>query len=329
MHVLVTGGCGFIGSHIVEHHLNNGDTVHVVDDLSTGSLANIANFQSNPRLIFDEADIVTWSELNNSVAKADLIYHMAAVVGIYRVLAEPIKVISTNIAGTERVLRAVAARGNHQRIIIASSSEVYGHSQQALLSESDHLIIESAAQPRWSYAISKLADEALGVAYHRAGNMKITIIRLFNTVGPRQTGRYGMVLPRFIKQAVSGDTMTIFGDGTQTRCFCDVRDIVQSLAALANNDNAIGEIVNVGKDHEITINQLAHIVRERANSSSSMINIPYEKAYTNDFVDIKKRHPDLRKFQELTSYQYKWSLEMTIDDLIETERNSIKQAVLL
>ncbi|VVC75726.1 Bifunctional polymyxin resistance protein ArnA [Aquicella siphonis] len=319
MHILVTGGCGFIGSHIVEHHIASGDSVHVVDDLTTGSLKNIEPFKSHPNLRFDQADIVTWPELNNSVAKADLVYHMAAVVGIYRVLAEPIKVISTNIAGTERVLRAVAARGNHQRIIIASSSEVYGHSQKDLLSETDHLIVESAAQPRWSYAISKLADEALGIAYSRAAGMKLTIIRLFNTVGPRQSGRYGMVLPRFIKQAVSGEPMTIFGDGTQTRCFSDVRDIVASLAKLAENPKAIGEIVNVGKDHEITINELATIVRERANSNSNMVYIPYEKAYTSDFVDIKKRHPDLTKFKSLTNYNYKWTLEKTIDDLITME----------
>lgn len=320
MRIFVTGGCGFIGSHIAEHHLAKGDKVHVVDDLSTGTLANIEQFKNNVNFKFDQADIITWNQLNNAVAEADRVYHMAAVVGIYRVLAEPIKVIATNIAGTERVLRAAAASGMGQRIIVASSSEVYGHSKKKLLHESDHLTIESAAQPRWSYAISKLADEALGIAYYRGNNMQITLVRLFNTVGPRQTGRYGMVLPRFIQQAIAETPITVFGTGTQTRCFCDVRDIVIGLDLLAENPSSIGEIVNIGKDHEITITELAEQVKKHAHSSSNLEYISYEQAYTTDFVDIMKRHPDLTKFSKLTNLEYQWTLDRTIDDLIKISR---------
>lgn len=317
MRVLVTGGCGFIGSHIVEYHLARGDKVHVVDDITTGSLRNIIPFETNPNFYFDKADIITWHDLTSAVASADRIYHMAAVVGIYRVLAEPIKVISTNIAGTERVLRAVAATGCKQRVIIASSSEVYGQSTKPELTETDKLIVESAAQPRWSYAISKLTDEALGVAYNHAAKMPITMVRFFNTIGPRQTGRYGMVVPNFVQQACAGEPITVFGDGTQTRCFVDVRDVVVSLDMLANNTSSVGEIVNVGNNHEVSINELAAIVKERAKSESEIIHISYEEAYKQEFVDIMRRKPNLDKFFHLTNFKHKWTLEGTIDYLIE------------
>lgn len=317
MRVLVTGGCGFIGSHIVEYHLARGDKVHVVDDITTGSLRNIIPFETNPNFYFDKADIITWHDLTSSVATADRIYHMAAVVGIYRVLAEPIKVISTNIAGTERVLRAVHATGCKQRVIIASSSEVYGQSTKPELTETDRLIVESAAQPRWSYAISKLTDEALGVAYNHAAKMAITMVRFFNTIGPRQTGRYGMVVPNFVQQACSGEPITVFGDGTQTRCFVDVRDVVVSLDMLANNTRSVGEIVNVGNNYEISINDLATLVKQHAKSSSDIIHIPYEEAYKQEFVDIMRRKPNLDKFHALTNFKHKWTLEGTIDFLID------------
>lgn len=320
MHVLVTGGAGFIGSHLVEYHLNKGDQVHAVDDLSTGSLDNLTPFANSPAFRFDKADIITWNGLEKSVAWADRIYHMAAVVGIYKVLAEPIKVVATNIAGCERVLRAVAASGWQPRVLIASSSEVYGHSEKPKFKETDSLIMESGIDGRWNYAISKLADEALGLAYARKLHLPITSIRFFNTTGLRQTGRYGMVVPRFVEQACHNEPITVYGDGNQTRSFSDIRDVVRSLDLLGENKDSIGEIVNVGGDREISIKELAEIVRTRAKSKSKIQFLSYEEAYGEKFIDILRRRPDLTRFLELTHYTPKWSLEQTIDDLILQEQ---------
>lgn len=315
MHILITGGCGFIGSHLAEYHLARGDHVHVVDDLSTGSIDNIKPFINNPLFRFEEADIITWPDLNKTAAWADRIYHLAAVVGIYRVLAEPIGVVSTNIAGCERVLRAVAASQFQARVIIASSSEVYGNTQKAKQNENDVLIMESSTNARWSYAISKLADEALGIAYQRKKNIPITIVRLFNTTGTRQTGRYGMVMPRFVKQAIKNKPITVYGDGTQTRCFCDVRDMVTILNLLADNPDSVGKIVNVGNDREISINELAHLIKERKKSQSEIQYIPYNIAYKEEFIDIQHRCPDLTLLHQLIKFKPAYTLEDTIDSL--------------
>ncbi len=333
MHVLVTGGAGFIGSHLVEYHLNKGHKVHVVDDLSTGSLQNIAVFQGNPHFLFTQADVLTWSELEKSAAWADRIYHMAAVVGVYRVLAEPINVLATNIPGCERVLRAAAANGWKPRIMIASSSEVYGQSQgtDSGFKETDNLIIESAAKNRWNYAISKIADEAFGLSYTRELGIPITLMRFFNTVGPRQTGRYGMVVPRLVEQAVNNQPITVYGDGNQTRSFCDVRDTVLALDALANTTDSVGEIVNVGNDGEISINDLAELIRKRAGSKSHIVHVPYKEAYGEKFdeayIDIQRRKPNLTKFFKLTGFQHHWTLEKTIDDLIARARHNVPAEV--
>lgn len=315
-HVFITGGAGFIGSHLAEYHLAKGDQVHVVDNLSTGSLDNISSFQDNPAFRFDNADILTWSGLEKAVVWADRVYHLAAVVGMYKVLAEPIKVVATNIAGCERVLRFVALGGWKSKVILASSSEVYGQSQKPSLSEQDNLIIEARACGRCTYAISKLADEALGLAYNHKAKMPIVIVRFFNTIGPRQSGRYGMVVPRFVQEACEGEPITIFGDGTQTRCFCDVRDTVSALDVLAENSKSNGQIVNVGLDHEISIKNLAELVRARAKSDSKISYISYREAYDEDYVDIMRRRPALEQFYELTNFKHKWTLEKTIDDLI-------------
>lgn len=327
MHVLITGGCGFIGSHLVEYHLNKGNKVHVVDDLSTGSIHNVSAFQNNPNFQFDKADILTWSGLEKSAVWADQIYHMAAVVGVYRVLAEPINVLATNIPGCERVLRAVAATGWKPRVLIASSSEVYGQSltDNIGFKESDNLVIESAAKNRWNYAISKIADEAFGLSYARELNLPVTLIRFFNTIGPRQTGRYGMVVPRLVEQAVHNQPITVYGDGSQSRSFCDVRDTVVALDALANTPDSVGEIINVGNDREISINHLAELIRNRANSNSPIVHIPYEEAYGKafgeTFIDILRRRPNLEKFYGLTHFKHQWTLEQTIDDLITRVRD--------
>jgi len=316
MHILITGGAGFIGSHLAEHHLAKGDHVHVVDNLSTGCKENLAQLLGNLKFRFDCADIRIWPELAETISWADRVYHLAAVVGVKKVLEDPVQVMSTNIAGTERVLQAVHRDPWNPEVIITSSSEVYGFNKELPFSERTNLIIPSAGRLRWAYAITKLADEFLGFAYHREHKMDIKVVRLFNTIGPHQTGRYGMVVPSFVKQAVNGKPITVYGDGTQTRSFCDVRDTVVALDLLAGNSEAAGKVVNVGSDREISIKALAELVRERAKSSSKVEFISYNKAYGVEFEDIQRRRPDLSILKNLTGFESKWILEATLDNLI-------------
>lgn len=326
MRVLVTGGCGFIGSHLVEHHLAKDDDVRVIDNLTTGSLKNIAPFQQNPKFQFIEANILTApQEIEESVRWAERIYHMAAVLGVYRVLAEPISVLTTNISGCEQILRAVANVNPKVRIIIASSSSVYGNSPKPLLTEKDSLIISPNTHPLWGYAVSKIADEALASAYWEAHKLALTPVRIFNTIGPRQTGRYGMVVPRFVQQACLGEPLTVYGDGTQTRSFCDVRDTIAALDIIAEKNISICEPINVGRDVEITINELADLVRMRAKSQSDIKYVPYLDAYGKAFNDIKQRRPDLTKLYSLTHFKHHWTLEKTVDDLIALYRTEKKE----
>lgn len=337
MHVLITGGAGFIGSNLVEYHLNKGDKVHVVDDLSTGSEENLAPFRGNPDLRFDKDDVLVWPGLEKASAWADRIYHMAAVVGVFRVLEQPIKVLATNVAGCERVLRAAQSGNWSPQVIIASTSEVYGtgvHCRRGAgcaglkgegipaFSEDMEPMVGSSAVSRWNYSISKLVDEAFGLSYARGHQMKVTVIRFFNTVGPRQTGRYGMVLPRFVKQAVHNEPITVFGDGSQTRCFCDVRDTVAALDALASRGESAGQIVNVGHEREISILDLAKLVIQRAGSTSAIRFMSQKEAYGEDFQETLRRRPNLDKFRRLSGFTHAWTLEKTIDDLIERERRT-------
>lgn len=320
MHVLITGGAGFIGSNLAEFHLGRGDKVHVVDDLSTGSLQNIASFLPHSAFRFDQADILTWAGLAQAVEWADRIYHMAAVVGVRRVLADPVKVMSTNMAGTERVLRAVHGGGWNPQVLVASSSEVYAFNPKAVFAETDDVVLRSGGRLRWSYAVTKLADEFLAFSYARHYGLDIKIVRLFNTTGPNQTGAYGMVVPNFIRQAVRGEAVTVFGDGRQTRSFCDVRDTVAMLDALCERPEASGEIVNVGNDQEIPIGELARLIIARAGSTSEILTVPYREAYGEEFEDVTHRRPDLTKLRALTGFTPQWTLESTIDDLIRRER---------
>jgi len=318
MHILITGGAGFIGSQLVEYHLKKLDTVHVIDDLSTGNEDNIRPFLSNPNFHFTHADILTYPGIEKITCWADRIYHMAAVVGIFRVLKEPEKVLAVNIGATERLLRAVRASNWKPRILIASTSEVYGDTNmEESACEETNITIASDINNRSTYTISKIAGESFGLSYYRRFDIPITILRLFNTIGPRQTGKYGMVVPRFVNNAIANEPIVIYGTGEQTRSFIDVRDSVALMDEIANNPQTIGQILNLGNDHEISINTLASLVKKLANSQSKISHISYKEAYGEHFEDVMFRKPDLTKLKRETKYCYQWSLEKTLTDLIK------------
>ncbi|HTI96808.1 MAG TPA: NAD-dependent epimerase/dehydratase family protein [Rudaea sp.] len=325
MHVLITGGAGFIGSHLVGLHLERGDQVHVVDDLSTGLRENLAEYEDLPNFRFDEADVLVWDKLEHAVGWADRVYHLAAVVGVYRVIAEPTKVLATNIAGTERMLRAAHSGGWKPQVVIASSSEVYGHNDEQVLHEDQDLTVSTRAGTRWGYSVSKIADEALALSYAQRFGIPSVVARFFNTVGPRQIGRYGMVVPRFVAQAVRNEPITVFGGGTQTRSFCDVRDTVVALDALAGRIGRKTEIVNVGNDREIRIVDMAELIVRRAGSLSQIRHVSLRDAYGEDFEDIRRRRPSLEKLRGLTGFNHRYTLEQTIDDLVAIERQRLEK----
>jgi UDP-glucose 4-epimerase len=316
MHVLITGGAGFIGSHLAQRHLANGDQVYVVDNLSTGSLANIEAFRGHPGFRFAEADILHWNGLGEAVAWADRIYHMAAVVGVKKVLEDPVAVMATNMTGTERILRAIHHGGWNPQVIIASTSEVYGFNDKDSFAETDHIVLPSAGRLRWAYAVTKLADEFLAFSYARKYGLNIVVVRLFNTIGPNQVGHYGMVVPSFVRQAVNNEPLTVYGEGGQTRSFCDVRDTVVALDRLAGCPEAWGEVVNVGNDQEISIRDLAELIVQRARSASSLQFISYREAYGEEFEDVTHRRPVLNKLKALTGFEPEWRLSDTLDELI-------------
>ena len=319
MHVLITGGAGFIGSNLVQHHLALGDQVFAVDNLSTGRASNIRPFMRVPGFRFAEQDIVRWDQLGEIVAWADRIYHMAAVVGVKKVLEDPVAVVATNMTGTERVLRAIHHGGWNPQVVIASTSEVYGFNPARSFAETDQIVLPSAGRLRWTYAVTKLADEFLAFSYARKYELSIVVARLFNTIGPNQVGNYGMVVPSFIRQAVHSEPLTVYGDGEQTRSFCDVRDTVVALDQLAGCKEAWGEVVNVGNDQEISIRELAGMIVRHARSRSCLRFISYHEAYGQEFEDVMHRRPILNKLKALTGFRPKWSLDDTIRDLIENE----------
>ena len=321
MRILITGGAGFIGSHLAEYHLAKGDSITAIDDLSTGSKDVFSGFKSS-KFRFEEGDILTWSRLDHEVGAADRIYHMAAVVGIIRVLREPVEVTRVNVLGTERLLESVSKTKQLPEVVIASSSSVYGHSRSEALDEEAELIYRPEQGGLTGYALSKLTNEIQAKAYRHLHGLPVTIPRLFNAVGPRQSGTYGFVLPRFIKQALSGDPLTVYGDGTQTRSFCDVRDTVRALDGLASNPKAWGEPVNVGNPREITILDLAKLVIARAGSSSTIEFVPYQQGYGCNFRQTTQRRPSIERLRELSDFRHSWSLEQTIDDLLRRNRES-------
>lgn len=325
MHVLITGGAGFIGSHLAERHLAKGDQVYVVDNLSTGSAANIKAFRGHPHFRFVEADILHWSGLGEAVAWADRIYHMAAVVGVKKVLEDPVAVMATNMSGTEKILRAIHHGGWNPEVIIASTSEVYGFNAKASFAETDNIVLPSAGRLRWAYAVTKLADEFLAFSYARKYGLHIVVVRLFNTIGPNQVGHYGMVVPSFVRAAVNNQPLTVYGEGTQTRSFCDVRDTVVALDTLAATPEAWGEVVNVGNDQEISIRDLAERVIARSGSGSPIHYLSYKEAYGEEFEDVTHRRPELNKLKALTGFAPVWRLDDTLDDLIKRESSKIRR----
>lgn len=322
MHILITGGAGFIGSHLAELHLGRGDSVTALDDLSTGSSGNLASFPPE-RCTLIEGDLLTSEVLEREIGRADRIYHMAAVVGMLRVLDQPVEVTRVNVLGTERLLRIVAESGCRPEILIASSSSVYGHTPQPILREEMELVFSPESGGLTPYALSKLTNEMQAMAYFSKYGMPVSIPRLFNAVGPRQSGNYGFVLPRFIKQALSGIPLTVYGDGSQTRSFCDVRDTVAALEMLSRTPDASGIPVNVGNPREITILDLAKLVIALSGSSSPIDFIPFEKGYGRSFSNITQRRPDIGKLHRLTSFRHSWTLERTIEDLIQRNRSRI------
>ncbi|MBI3431536.1 MAG: GDP-mannose 4,6-dehydratase [Hydrogenophilales bacterium] len=319
MHVLITGGAGFIGSHLAEYHLALGDQVYVVDNLSTGSLANIDPFRGDPAFRFAEADILHWNGLDKAIAWADRIYHMAAVVGVKKVLEDPVAVMATNMTGTERILRAIHHGGWNPQVIIASTSEVYGFNTKSSFAETDYIVLPSAGRLRWAYAVTKLADEFLAFSYARKYGLNIVVARLFNTIGPNQVGHYGMVVPSFVRQAVNNEPLTVYGEGNQTRSFCDVRDTVVALDHLAGCPEAWGEVVNVGNDQEISIRDLADLIVQSAHSASPLHFMSYKDAYGEEFEDVTHRRPVLNKLRALTGFAPQWTLTETLSDLIARE----------
>lgn len=309
-HVVVTGGAGFIGSHLVERLLRDGKRVVVVDDLSTGSLENLRTVEQHPGLRVLRSKISACAELPELVAGAESVYHLAAAVGVELVVKHPIHVIETNLHETEVLLEAAAPA--RVPVLVASTSEVYGKSQKPDFSEEDDLIIGPPHQSRWSYACSKLMDEFLALAFAQERGLPVTIVRIFNTVGPRQTGRYGMVLPRFIAAAKSGSPLQVYDDGQQSRCFCYVLDTVESLVRLQQLPAARGEIFNIGGSEEISILNLAQLVIETLGAKSSVQFVPYSQAYSPGFDDMRRRKPLTGKLARLTGFRPATSLREII-----------------
>ncbi|MCX7018539.1 MAG: GDP-mannose 4,6-dehydratase [bacterium] len=317
--ILVTGGAGFIGSHLVEALLRRGDSVIVVDDLSTGSIRNLDGCRSDPKLRVHIGSICDMPLMAELIDRAGVICHLAAAVGVRLIVEKPVHTIETNIRGTEIVLE-LAARKN-KPILITSSSEVYGKSANVPFSEDDDLLLGSTTRPRWAYACSKAIDEFLALAYYRERKLPVVIVRLFNTVGPRQTGQYGMVIPRFVRQALTGQPVSVYGDGRQTRAFAYVGDVVGALMSLMSEPRAAGQVFNVGNDEEITIIDLARLVIHKTASASKVEFIPFEQAYDENFEDLARRVPDLSKLRALISYTPRLHVGDVIDRVIEHERH--------
>jgi len=312
---LITGGAGFVGSHLAEALLDRGDEVHVIDNLSTGSIDNVEHLKRNPRFHYTIDSVLNEPILAELVDRVDVVFHLAAAVGVRLIVESPVNTIETNVHGTEMVLKL--ANKKRKKVLLTSTSEVYGKADAVPFREDGDLVMGPTSKGRWSYACSKAIDEFLGLAYHKEKRLPVVVARLFNTVGPRQTGRYGMVVPSFVKQALRGHPLAVYGDGTQTRCFTYVTDVVGQLIALAEEPRAVGEVWNVGNDREeVTILDLARRVVARTASRSPIELVPYDRAYEEGFEDMLRRVPDLSKLRALTGYEPKVQLDEILDRVV-------------
>jgi len=315
---LVTGGAGFIGSHLTEALIAEGHEVTVIDDLSTGRTENLAAVATSPRLNTYWASILEEENLQEFVDEADVVYHLAAAVGVRLILERPVETIETNILGTDRVLRCAAK--SQKKVVIASTSEVYGKNDQMPLKETDDGVLGPTTKSRWSYACSKAIDEFLGLAYFKARGLPVVIVRYFNAIGPRQIGRYGMVVPRFVQQALADKPITVYGDGEQSRSFTDVADAVAATIAASRHPGAVGEVFNVGTGTEITINELALRVKHLTGSNSLIVHIPYEQAYEGGFEDPRRRVPDVTKLQSVVGFTARLDITASLGKVIDYYR---------
>jgi UDP-glucose 4-epimerase len=310
---LITGGAGFIGSHLAERLLDRGDHVVLLDNLSTGSMENIRHLKTKDRMEYHLDAIENRRLVAELVDDADIVVHLAAAVGVRLIVESPVRTIETNVNGTQIILEA--AEKKRKLVLAASTSEVYGKSTQVPFREEADLVLGPTTKGRWSYAASKALDEFLALSYWRERKVPVIVVRLFNTVGPRQTGRYGMVLPNFVKQALDNAPITVYGSGTQSRCFCDVRDTVESLIRLMDTERSVGEVVNIGNTEEISIAELAETVRARTGSSSKITYVPYDQAYEPGFEDMMRRVPCVDKLQGLTGFRPQIKLAEIIDQV--------------
>lgn len=324
MHILITGGAGFIGSHLGETLIEEGHQVIAIDNLSTGSYKNIEHLVKNKNFTFVFDTIENTMVLDRIVSEVDLIYHLAAAVGVDLIVKDPVNVIRSNVLGTEIVLQT--ANRYRRKTVIASTSEIYGKSENTPFKEDDDSILGPTIKNRWSYACSKLIDEFSALAYFHEFHLPVIIVRFFNTVGPRQTGRYGMVIPRMIDQALKNQPITVYGTGRQKRCFCHVTDVIKALLKLSNEDGAIGNIFNVGSTEEISIIDLAEKIKTLTQSDSQIVYISYDQAYEQGFEDIKRRVPSIDKINQLIGFEPKMTLEETIKDIIEFEKRKGEQS---
>ena len=316
MRALITGGAGFVGSHLAERLLSDGYEVFVLDNLSTGSIDNIAHLKSDPRFHYTIDDVTNEGVLAELIDRADVIFHLAAAVGVKLIVEAPVHTIETNVHGTEVVLKH--ANKKKKLVVIASTSEVYGKSADVPFTEDADLVMGPTLKHRWAYACSKAIDEFLALAYWKEKKLPVIIVRLFNTVGPRQTGQYGMVIPTFVRQAVAGQPMTVHGDGTQSRSFTYVGDVVAALARLVREPRAIGEVFNIGNPAEITISELAEKIRRMTNSQSPIVLVPYDEAYEKGFEDMPRRVPDITKIHGLIGFTPTVQLDEILEKVIQS-----------
>jgi UDP-glucose 4-epimerase len=314
MRALITGGAGFIGSHLAEELLRRGSEVTIIDDLSTGSFTNIEHLKTHRSFSYAIDTILNRPLMAELIDSADVVFHLAAAVGVRLIIERPVHTIETNIMGTELVLNIAAKK--KKRVLIASTSEVYGKTNVVPFNEDSDLVLGPTVKGRWSYACSKAIDEFLALAYWKEQRVPVVVVRFFNTVGPRQTGRYGMVIPTFVKQALAGRPITVFGDGEQTRCFTWVGDAVGAVIDLVGHGEATAQVFNIGSDEEVSISHLAHLVKEMTHSASPIVFVPYQEAYEEGFEDMRRRVPDIGKVRRLIGYAPSMTLAKILNEVI-------------